>query len=285
MLFVVSCFVIKDSENTEYQLVSYLDIPVDSMGNLPKNPYVIDLSHREKRLVVLGTQHSFDSLNPMYESMERIFYNVLPDILINEGGDLHKSYTSLGQAITEDSDLGFDKYLADKLGIETVNGDEPQRLEFMELADAFSREEAIMFYGTERLLLPYVFGEYAGDLDHLYERKFIYNLMHYDDIKLSPEEQTFVYYQQGFEKFFGGRIDWNNFDEVRNNINQLDFIPFGNQHHFNTVARKSKELRDIYLLRTIEEQLKLHDTVMVVYGGWHVLAIEPSLTTIIANTH
>lgn len=268
-------------QNDDYQLVSYLDIAVDSMGNLPRNPYVIDVENNGKRLVVVGTQHSYDSLNPMYQKMEQLFYEVRPDVIINEGGDLNKKYLSLNQAIAEDSDLGFDKYLADKTGIETVNGDEPQGQEFQELSEAYSKEEAIVFYGAERFMLPYVFGEYKGNLKELYERKFIANLIKYDKVPLTIDEQKFSYYQRAYEKYFNKRFDWNNFDQVRDNINQFDFIPFGSRHHFNEVARKSKELRDKYLLKTIEEQLQKHDTVMVVYGGWHILAVEPALTQII----
>jgi hypothetical protein len=280
-LFLYGCTKSDHRQNDDYHLISYLDIAVDSMGRLPRNPYVIDLANNSKRLVVVGTQHSYDSLNPMYQEMEQLFYAVKPDIIINEGGDLSKEYSSLNQAIAEDSDLGFDKYLADKAGIETVNGDEPQGQEFQELSEAYSKEEAIVFYGAERFMLPYVFGEYDGDLKKLYESKFIFNLMEYDKVSLTIEEQKFSYYQRAYEKYFNQRFDWNNFDQVRDNIDQFDFIPFATRHHFNEVARKSKELRDRYLLKTIEEQLEKYDTVMVVYGGWHVLAIEPALTQII----
>lgn len=172
------------------------------MGNLPRNPYVIDVSNNSKRLVIVGTQHSYDSLNPLYQEMEQLFYAVSPQVIINEGGDLSKTYSSLNQAIAENSDLGFDKYLADKVGIETVNGNEPQALEFQELAEIYSKEEAIVFYGAERFMLPYVFGEYEGDLKEFYESKFIFNLMEYDKVPLTMEEQKFSYYQHAYEKYF-----------------------------------------------------------------------------------
>ena len=60
------------TQNEDYPLISYLDIAVDNMGDLPETPYVIDLANNGKRLVVIGTQHSRDSLNPMYKEMEQI---------------------------------------------------------------------------------------------------------------------------------------------------------------------------------------------------------------------
>jgi len=43
-------------------------------------------------------------------------------------------------------------------------------------------------------------------------------------------------------------------------------------------------LRDKYLLQQIEKQVKQHDKVFVLFGGWHVLAIKPALTQIIKKT-
>ena len=281
LFFLLTCASLRTSNDEDFKLISYLDIQVDSTGNLPVNPYIIDLENLGKRLVVIGTQHSYDSLNPMYLEMEKVFYSVAPEVIINEGGDLTKTYSSLSEAIAMDSDLGFVKFLADSVGIETVNGDEPERLEFEELADAYSREEAILFYGSERFMFPYLFGEFKGKLPELYESIFIANLMNYHRVKLKPSEQKFTYYQEAYANFFHQNLDWGNFDQLRDSISQLDFIPFQDAHHFNKVARTSKELRDRYLLRTIEEQLERHDIVMVVYGGWHVLAIEPALKQII----
>ena len=268
------------TQNEDYQLISYLDIAVDSMGNLPTNPYVIDLEKNNKRLVVIGTQHSRDSLNPMYKEMEQIFYDVEPEVIINEGGDLNKTYSSLNEAIAKDSDLGFDKYLADKAGIRTVNGDEPQHQEFEELSEAYSKEEALVYYAAERFIFPYIFQDVKKDFVASYE-EYTADLVRYDSIPLSPAEQQFSYFQNTYNNYFDEKFDVNELERSFEHINQFDFIPFSTAHHFNEVSRTSKELRDRYLLKTIEEQLRKNDKVMVVYGGWHVLAIEPALTQII----
>ena len=60
----------------------------------------------------------------------------------------------------------------------------------------------------------------------------------------------------------------------------LDFAPFGTRNHFDDVTRKSKELRDVYLCKQIESQMKIYNRVLVVFGGWHVLAIEPAFSQI-----
>lgn len=80
----------------------------------------------------------------MFDKMEQLFYELEPEVLINEGGDLYKTYASRNEAIAKDGDLGFDKYMADQAGIATVNGDEPQRLEFKELSEAYRRSDGIL---------------------------------------------------------------------------------------------------------------------------------------------
>ncbi|WP_181952649.1 hypothetical protein [Vulcaniibacterium gelatinicum] len=45
----------------------------------------------------------------------------------------------------------------------------------------------------------------------------------------------------------------------------------------NALARSSMEIRDRHLLAAIERALREHDRVAVVFGSWHVLALEPVL--------
>lgn len=244
------------------------------MGNLPSDPYVLTFKSANKQLLVIGTQHSNDTLNPMFDTIENLFYNFKPEVLINEGGNLTKSYYDRKEAILRNGELGLEKYLADKMGIKTLNGDEPFGIEFDELSKDYSKEEAILFYGSERFIFPFAFGQYSGNIDTSYVKNFIYKNFTESNIKLTETEKTFDYYKQLYKKYFKTEFSVDT-------INQLDFAPFGKRHHFCNITRKSKELRDRYLLKQIEAQLQKHDKVMVVYGGWHILAIEHALKQII----
>ena len=135
------------------------------------------------------------------------------------------------------------------------------------------REEAILFYGSERFVFPFAFGQYEGAIDTNYVNNSIEKDYKQTNIKLSNNEKTFDYYKSLYKKYF-------NTEFTLDTISQLDFTPFSKRNHFCDVSRKSKEFRDKYLLRQIEEQLNKHDKVMVVYGGWHILAIEPALKQI-----
>lgn len=257
----------------DYEMISYLDIKVDSLGSLPKNPYVLTYKQGDKELLVIGTQHSRDTLNPMFDTIEHLFYTFKPELIINEGGNLTKTYSNRNSSIHKSGELGLEKYLADKTGIKTYNGDEPFGKEFDELSKAYSKEEAILFFGSERFVFPFAFGQYEGNIDTNYVNNFIEKDYKKNNIKLSDNEKTFEYYKFLYKKYF--KTDFS-----LDTISQLDFAPFSRRNHFCDVTRKSKEFRDRYLLMQIEEKLKNHNKVMVVFGGWHILAIEPALKQI-----
>lgn len=259
----------------EYQLISYLDIKVDSMGRLPKNPYLVDLTNKSKHLIVIGTLHSRDTSNQVFKDIEKIVGQFRPELIINEGGNLTKTYNSRNEAIEEGGELGLEKFLADNIGIKTINGDMPDSLEFFELAKAYSKEEALVFFASERFILPltYYMSE-IPDLDSLYKPDFIDGYLLSTGISLSKQEEDFSFYKTAYKKYFKSEF---NIDSIHSD----DFSPIKTRNHFCEIARKSKELRDIYVLKKIEEQLKAHDKVLVIFGGWHVLAIEPALEQII----
>lgn len=261
-----------------YPVISYLKIKVDSMGNLPQNPYVVTLQNKNKHLVVIGTQHTFDTTSPVFSIIEKAFTDLQPEIVINEGGNLTKTYISRNSAIVQNAELGLEKYLADKTGIKTCNGDEPEKMEFEELSKAYSKEEALVQFASERFIFPYAFGQYSGDLERDYDSLFIKNYLDKEGIELTPEEKSFSYYKNLYKKYFHQ-------DFALDKISMLDFAPFGTRNHFNEVTRKSKELRDAFLCKQIEEELKLYNRVLVVFGGWHVLAIEPALTQIVSRVN
>jgi len=272
-ILFLAAYSCKTNHTDNYKLISYLEIKVDSLGNLPINPYVLNFKKGNKELLIIGTQHTYDTLSPMFTKIEQLFYDFKPDLIINEGGNLTKTYTDRNSAIKKSAELGLEKYLADKAGIKTYNGDEPFGLEFEELSKAYSREEAILFFGSERFVFPYAFGQYQGEIDTNYVNNFINKDYQKGNINLTDKEKTFDYYKQLYKKYFKTEFSLDT-------ISQLYFSPFSTRNHFCDVTRKSKEFRDRYLLGQIEEQLKIHNKVMVVFGGWHILAIEPALKQI-----
>lgn len=281
-LFIIGCLISiltschnTNSDKTEcYKLISYLDINIDSTGRLPQTPYVVDLEKENKHLIVIGTLHSRDTCDEMFTEIEKIFANMEPEVAINEGGEVSKVYADRNSAIKNNGEIGLLKFLCDKQQIKMMNGDMPDDAEFEELAKNYSKDEALFFFASERFILPYTYWGESGNLDSLYKSDFIDGYLEPCGIELTTEEKEFSYYQYLYKKYY--KKDFN-----IDSICPDNFSPIRKNGHFCDVARKSKELRDQYLLQQIEEQLTNHDKVLVIFGGWHVLAIEPALTQII----
>lgn len=274
---LTSCNNFKTDTKEDYKLTSYLDIKVDSLGKLPTNPYVVDLKKNRKHLIVIGTLHSIDTNNLMFVDIEKVFINLKPEIAINEGGQVKKTYSDRNSAIAKNGELGLLKFLCDNQSIKMINGDMPDDKEFYELSEIYSKDEALLFFASERFVLPYTYWNEKGNLENLYKSDFIEGYIEPCGINLKPEEKQFSYYKGLYKKYFNKEF---NIDSISSD----DFSPIRKKNYFCEVARKSKELRDRHLLQQIEEQLIHHDKVLVVFGGWHVLAIESALTQIIRRT-
>ncbi|MEA3496238.1 MAG: hypothetical protein U9R42_09410 [Bacteroidota bacterium] len=271
---LTSCKNLNSDKTDNYKLISYLDIKVDSLGNLPKVPYVVDLNKNNKRLIVVGTLHSRDTTNNMFSEIEKIFIDFKPEIAINEGGQITKIYSDKNSAIIKNGETGLLKYLCDKQNIKMLNGDMPDKKEFYELETYYSKDEILFFFASERFVLPYTYWGKKGNLDSLYKSNLIEGYLVSEGIKLTSEEKQFSYYKSLYKRYFKKEF---NIDSIKSD----DFSPIRNTNHFCEIARKSKELRDKYLIQQIEKQLENYDKVLVVFGGWHILAIEPALTQII----
>jgi hypothetical protein len=272
MLLFAAC---KPSDH-KYDLKSYLEIEVDSLGNLPSDPYIVTVKNGKKELTVIGVMHSCDTLNPSFATIEKVFNSFHPNVVINEGGMLVKKYATRNKAIADNGELGLEKYLADKSRIRTVNGDAPVKEEFEKLSEYYPVGEVLLQYATERFILPYKYDGDEDDLKTYYEKEFIKDYILKSGIKLKPEQQTFAYYEVMYAQQFGE-------DFSLDKIDPSNFLTLSDQHHMCEVTRKSKEIRDIYLLEKIKEELGKRDKVMVIYGGWHVLVIEPALTAVVSN--
>lgn len=261
----------------DYKLISYLEIKIDSAGRLHEMPYLVDLVKGRKHLTVIGTLHSRDTASQMFTDIEKIFTNMEPEIAINEGGQVRKTYTDRNTAIKNNGETGLLKFLCDRQKINMINGDMPDDKEFDELAKIYSKEEALFFFASERFVLPYRYWSENKNIDSLYVNDFTKGYLESSGIKLTTNEKSFSYYKDLYKKYF--KKDFN-IDSIYSD----DFSPIREKHHFCEVARKSKEFRDKYLLQQIEEQLMNHNRVIVVFGGWHILSIEPALAQIINRT-
>ncbi len=261
-----------------YPAVSYLDIKLDSHRRLPSNPYILTFEKGKKKIVFCGVTHlasNDDTDNPMFKAIEEKFYSFRPDVAVNEGGDISKKqYASRKDALSKDGEIGLTKILCDSLKIGTVDGDPADDLEFNELLKRFTKGQMLAYIATERLMWS-LKGQQIKDtaeIEKMYN-EFIQNyIIKKGKVDLSTTEQTFAFYRSNYEQLLQRPFKLADLEPAN---------PFEPNGTFQKIGRTSKEIRDQYLMKTIDSLLTTHDKVFVVFGGWHLLTCKPGLEQII----
>jgi hypothetical protein len=260
-----------------YPTISYLDIKLDTFRRLPTNPYILEFKSGKKHLVFCGVNHltdNSDTLNPLFLGIEKKFFQAKPQVSVNEGGDVSKKYyKSKGDALMKGGEIGLLKVLSDSLKIATVNGDADIRLEFSEMLKTYTKGELLAYIVTERLM----WGLKDGNITkpEILERRFNNFIENYiinrGGMALNETERTFNFFKTNYEKLLNRPFD----------LEELEATdPFDPNGKFQAIGRASKEIRDQFLLKTIDQLLDTHDRVFVVFGGWHLLTCEPGLREI-----
>jgi hypothetical protein len=268
-----------DSDTTHiYPTISYLNIKLDSTGRLTSNPYIIEFKNENKIVVFCGVNHLTDDTdidNPMFTKIEAKFFAFKPDISINEGGDISKKvYTSKRDALLKDGEIGLTKILCDSLKIKTVDGDPTVDFEFNALLKTYSKGEFLAYIVTERLMWG-LKGQHITDSVEIEKRydAFIKNyIIKEGGITLTKTEQTFSFYKSNYKLLLKRPF----------NILELEPTnPFDPNGKFQKIGRASKEIRDQFLIQTVDKLLDSNNKIFIVFGGWHLLTCKPGLEEVI----
>lgn len=286
LLLAMSCFLAacNPGKNQDphadgsYPTVSYLDIKLDNNGHLPANPYILEFKNGKKQIVFCGVEHLTDDSdirNPLFTTIENEFFEVRPNIAINEGGDVSKTvYTSKQEAITRNGEIGLTKILCDSLKIHTVNGDPAVAAEFSELLKRYSKGEFLAYIVTERLMWG-LKGQGITDQEEIARQynDFVQQyIIKQGGVALGKGEQSFDFYRSQYERLLKRPFSLEELEPTN---------PFKPKEKFQEIGRASKEIRDQFLLKTIDRLLDSNNKVFVVFGGWHLLACRPGLEEII----
>lgn len=282
MLFSCSNSRVENKANNDtihiYPTTSYLDIKLDSNRQLPSNPFILEFTNGEKTVVFCGVTHLTDDSdieNPMFKKIEQKFYAFKPAIAINEGGDISKKrYTSKQDALLKDGEIGLIKILCDSLKIESVDGDPSIEREFQELLKVYSKGEFLAYIVTERLMWG-LKGQGITDSIEI-EKRYIGFIQNYiikkGKIALSKSEQAFSFYKSNYEQLLKRPF----------NILELEPTnPFEPNGKFQKIGRTSKEIRDQFLIKTVDKLLDTNDKIFIVFGGWHLLTCKPGFEEVI----
>jgi hypothetical protein len=211
----------------------------------------------------------------MYTKIEDKFFAFKPNITVNEGGDISKKiYTSKQDALLKDGEIGLAKILSDSLKIKTVDGDPTVEFEFKELLKTYSKGEFLAYIVTERLMWG-LKGQHISDSMEI-EKKYDAFIQNYiikkGKIALTTTEQNFVFYKLNYQQLLKRPFAISELEPTN---------PFEPDGKFQKIGRTSKEIRDQFLIQTVDKLLDTNDKIFIVFGGWHLLTCKPGLEEII----
>ncbi len=263
-----------------YPTVSYLDIKLDSVGHLPSNPYIVEFKNQHKTIVFCAVTHLTDDSdinNPMFAKIENKFFAFKPDVAINEGGDISKKlYVSKQDALLKDGEIGLTKILCDSLKILPIDGDPTVEYEFAELLKTFSKGELLAYIITERFMWA-MKGQNIIDSIEIEKRynAFVQNyIIKKGKVSLTKTEQTLNFYKLNYEQLLHRPFDILELEPTN---------PFEPAGKFQKIGRTSKEIRDQFLLKTVDKLLDSNNKIFIVFGGWHLLTCKPGFEEIISK--
>jgi hypothetical protein len=246
---------------------NYRDLP--ATGKLSIVPYVWEREAHGKHLVVIGTRHSHDPNSPMFRRIEALFKRVRPQLVLHEGETPDDvAAAPRNQAIACCGDLGFAVHLAHRYGVPAPSGDAPVPGEIKMLLTQYPAADVFVFLTAQRLIggarhpdLQAAAGQYPS---------FLANYLQRNGLPKQPAWSTWNDFLREYARVAGSPLSRETWS--------LDVIsPIRDGGRLNQIARSSASYRDRYLLAAIRSALQEHDRVIVVFGGWHVLALEPVL--------
>jgi len=259
---------------TEKQPRSYLKLPPDAYGNRSPLLRIWERAARGKHIVVIGTTHTRDPRSPMYDRIEAIFQRVHPQLVLHEdtAPDFLKKM-SRDQAIRIGAEIGFSVYLAGRYGATIQSGDASEKEEFSTLLADYPAENVLVFLTGQRLL-----GDRHPDLKELGRQypAFFESYLVANGIPRRSGWETWDGFLRAYERVVGHPLTRESWDP--------DLVsPIRRTGILSEMCRTADAFRDRHLFAAIRVGLKDHDRVVVVFGQWHVLALEPVLDGVLEN--
>jgi hypothetical protein len=248
---------------------SYLALPLDATDEPARIPYVWERRAGGKHLVVVGTRHSRDPRSPMFARIEAIAARVRPQVVLHESAaPPGLESLSRDEAITVGSDVGFAVHLAAAHAAVLRSGDAPEAVEFAALLAGHPPGDVLVFLTAQRLI---------GNVEHpdldaaaAQYPAFFADYLAANGVPRREGWDTWAGFLREYEHVVGEALTPASWRAERLSAVR-DAGPLAD------MARATNAVRDSALLAAIERALREHDRVLVVFGSWHVLALEPVL--------
>jgi len=266
-------------------------MPAEEYAELEhERPYVYEVEAGDKKVTYFAPGHSWDPDNPAWEDLKNKFKNANPDSVLVEGipslSEKKQHYIEALKTHSEEeiiSKMG-EPGLSIKLAVENnVDFDCPEPSWSEEIKhlerQGFSREEIFGYY-VFRQSVQWQKSESKEDFkDYLQQ--------YTDGLKQNTDWDDFDYSYKHAEEL--SRKWWSRelADDKRFYSDKVDPIPWEGSEiersRTNLVATASTRFRDERAIEMVDEKLKGHDRIFIVYGASHAVMQEPAIRRLLED--
>jgi hypothetical protein len=232
-------------------------------------PLVLERHLRDKDLTVIGTRHVSNPESPMYRTIAATLDAKHPELILHEGDappDLGLGTAS--NAVRRAADLGFIAQYARQHGISFRSADAPVHAEIVDLLAQHTARDVFVFLTAQRLIGSTSHPDLAAAASAY--PAFVTDYLERNGLPIDPTWREWQGFLSAYKALMGRPLETGSWSGRQ-------FDPTLTGSPLNELARASDQIRDQWLLKTIRAALQEHDRVVVQFGLYHVLAIEPAL--------
>ena len=250
---------------------SYLDLPLARDGSPPARPYVVRTARCGKALLAVGVVHSRDPSDPSHAEIVRLYEAFDPTLVLHENV-APRAEASREAAIEQAGELGLVRFLTAGDRTELRSADLAEADEFRRLLDRYPAATLLVFLTGQRLLTGMASeAEAAAAYPGFYA-----DYLEPNGIAGDTSWRSWDGFKAEYRRVVGDDYSAERFDPDR-------FSPIRKIGPLNDISRYAHRIRDEQIAASLRPALGEHRRVMLVFGAWHVLALEPLLPGLLAE--
>lgn len=245
------------------------------------NPYVYSVESQNQFLLYFGAEHKKNPLDPQFELIKEKWNEFLKKIgksksvVIFEGIANLDDKTTIEEAIKKYGESGAVVNLAKEAGIPFIRPEPIINYEAEDLLKEFTKDEIFYFY-VIRSLSSWLRSADLADFKNFIERivQRYKTELGWADYNFSFDPTIIRIHAEIFNK---------NFDLIDKDFISKIVSPMHHKSRINDIARMSTTIRNLEILRTIEDYWQRGYNIFIVYGASHAVMQERAIKNLVVK--
>lgn len=227
-------------------------------------PQIMQLNTNEKFLLYLGTYHSNNPKDSLFEIIKNNFQSFKPDFVLYEGNNW-PIYQNIDSTIMISGEPGFIISLCKSNNIQTASLEPNEADEYKKLIQEFGIDWTVLMYVCRQIDQQQRFMKLYKTTDEQFEKNISYLLTKMKDngVPLVDKQLYYPYWRKKYQELLKRELDWRTF-------NPIEYYPNYDVTKLNEVNRTSDNFRNEFMIQLIMDKLNNNKKVMVVVGGGHL---------------